>query len=127
MIRERRRTDQGTAPWHPSVERATILRNFFGVELGAAGVRAELAPAQCRIMIHVDCGGDAGKTKWFFDHIQAAQLDYDIIGRGLGLMYWYPEAVLTKNIKIWNGGATATFDDNARALPSIDVLKGSRN
>jgi len=33
-------------------------------------------------------------------------------GAGLGVLYWYPEAVRVKNYGIYNNGATALFDSN---------------
>ena len=33
-----------------------------------------------KIMIHVDCGGDRGKTRWFFDKLNSYDIPYDVIG-----------------------------------------------
>ncbi len=46
-----------------------------GVRAGAAG-----APAP-RIALHIDRGGDWATTRWFFDHIEAAHVPYDIIAQ----------------------------------------------
>jgi arabinogalactan endo-1,4-beta-galactosidase len=44
---------------------------------------------QPRIMIHIDRGGDNGGSQWFFDHILAEGVDFDVIGES-----YYP---------IWHG------------------------
>jgi len=36
-------------------------------------------------------------------------------GLGLGVFWWYPEAIRTQGIHIWNGGRTALFDDTGDA------------
>jgi arabinogalactan endo-1,4-beta-galactosidase len=42
---------------------------------------------------------------------------------GMGVLYWYPEAVQVPGYNIYNGGATALFDDNRRALPALSVFE----
>jgi arabinogalactan endo-1,4-beta-galactosidase len=44
-------------------------------------------------------------------------------GRGIGVIYWYPEAIPVKGLKVWNGGATALFDDQGNALPALDAFR----
>ncbi len=39
-----------------------------------------------RIAIHIDRGGDWPKTRWFFDHLEAAHVPFDIIAES-----YYPE------------------------------------
>jgi arabinogalactan endo-1,4-beta-galactosidase len=52
------------------------------LKAGARGVRLATTPSdQVRIMIHIDCGGDWPVTKWFFDHLEEARVDYDMIGQ----------------------------------------------
>jgi len=34
-----------------------------------------------RIVVHIDCGGDWPVTKWYFDHLTTAEVDFDIIGQ----------------------------------------------
>jgi arabinogalactan endo-1,4-beta-galactosidase len=47
-----------------------------------AGVRSVTTPADhVRIVVHIDCGGDWPVTKWYFDHLNEADVDYDIIGQ----------------------------------------------
>ncbi|HTR40703.1 MAG TPA: glycosyl hydrolase 53 family protein [Pseudomonadales bacterium] len=47
-----------------------------------AGVRSATTPQDhVRIIIHIDCGGDWPVTKWYFDHLTEAGVDYDVIGQ----------------------------------------------
>jgi arabinogalactan endo-1,4-beta-galactosidase len=47
-----------------------------------AGVRSATTPKDhVRIIIHIDCGGDWLVTKWYFDHLTAAGVDYNVIGQ----------------------------------------------
>jgi arabinogalactan endo-1,4-beta-galactosidase len=41
---------------------------------------------------------------------------------GEGLVYWYPEGIQVHNTYIYNGGATALFDQNGNALPAINAF-----
>jgi arabinogalactan endo-1,4-beta-galactosidase len=46
------------------------------------GVRSATTPADhVRIVVHIDCGGDWPVTQWYFDHLNAAHVDYDVIGQ----------------------------------------------
>lgn len=47
-------------------------------------------PGQPRTILHVESGGDLAKSLWWFRHVRAAKLDYDIIG-----LSYYPD---------WHGG-----------------------
>src|ERR1039457_1817046 len=52
------------------------------LKAASAGVRSATAPADhVRIIVHIDCGGDWPVTKWYFDHLNEARVDYDIIGQ----------------------------------------------
>jgi arabinogalactan endo-1,4-beta-galactosidase len=52
------------------------------IKAGAAGVRsATTAGDHVRIIIHIDCGGDWPVTQWYFDHLIAAGVDFDVIGQ----------------------------------------------
>ncbi len=42
--------------------------------------------------------------------------------RGLGVNYWYPEAIEVDGMHIWNGGATALFDSNGLILPGAHAI-----
>ena len=46
------------------------------------GVRSVTTPEdRVRIIIHIDCGGDWPVTKWYFDHLTTAGVNYDVIGQ----------------------------------------------
>ena len=52
------------------------------VKAGVGGVRSVTTPQDhVRIVIHIDCGGDWPVTKWYFDHLAKARVDYDVIGQ----------------------------------------------
>jgi arabinogalactan endo-1,4-beta-galactosidase len=44
-------------------------------------------------------------------------------GKGLGIFYWFPEAVPVKGHSTWLSGATALFDENGHALPAISAME----
>lgn len=39
-------------------------------------------------------------------------------GHGLGVLWWYPEAVQVPGLFVWGGGALALFDEGGRTLPA---------
>lgn len=48
---------------------------------GIRGINESLAPGDTvKTMIHIDRGGDNGGSRWFFDHLTAQNVDFDIIG-----------------------------------------------
>ena len=51
------------------------------LKAGIRGVRAGAGDTPPRIAIHIDRGGDWATTRWFFDHVTAAHVDYDIIAQ----------------------------------------------
>ncbi|HLX95629.1 MAG TPA: glycosyl hydrolase 53 family protein [Verrucomicrobiae bacterium] len=52
------------------------------IKAGVSGVRSVTTPGDhVRIIIHIDCGGDWPVTRWYFDHLARAGVDYDIIGQ----------------------------------------------
>jgi len=53
---------------------------------GIRGVRGGALGQPVRIAIHIDRGGDWATTRWFFDHVAAAGVEYDIIAQS-----FYPE------------------------------------
>lgn len=56
------------------------------LKAGIRGVRAGLLPGDSvRVMLHYSQGGSIGGTQWFFDHIEAYAVPYDLIG-----MSYYP-------------------------------------
>ncbi len=54
---------------------ATLLRAAI------RGARAPLAPGDSvRIMVHLDCGGNAEGTAWFFRNLEARGVRFDLVG-----------------------------------------------
>ena len=52
------------------------------LQAGIRGVREGAGDAKKPlIMLHIDQGGNAETTKWFFDHIFAAHVAFDVIGQ----------------------------------------------
>lgn len=52
------------------------------IQAGVAGVRSATGPEDhVQIVIHIDCGGDWPVTRWYFDHLAKAGVDYNIIGQ----------------------------------------------
>ena len=49
------------------------------LKAGIRGVKSGAGDTPPRIAIHIDQGGNWAVTKWFFDHVEAAHADYDII------------------------------------------------
>lgn len=48
---------------------------------GIRGVNESIDPSDTvKIMIHIDRGGDNNGSQWFFDHLLAQNVDFDIIG-----------------------------------------------
>ncbi len=51
------------------------------LKAGIRGVRGALGPGESvRIMLHYSEGGSIGGTQWFFDHMDASGVPYDVIG-----------------------------------------------
>jgi arabinogalactan endo-1,4-beta-galactosidase len=52
------------------------------LKAASEGVRSTTTPADnVRIIVHIDCGGDWPVTRWYFDHLTSAGVDFDIIGQ----------------------------------------------
>jgi arabinogalactan endo-1,4-beta-galactosidase len=51
------------------------------IKAGIRGVRSAAGNTPVKIVIHIDCGGDWPVTRWYFDHLTQANVDYDIIGQ----------------------------------------------
>jgi len=56
------------------------------LKAGIRGVMEGAGDTPPRIAIHIDRGGDWATTEWFFDHLEAAHVPYDIIAES-----FYPE------------------------------------
>ena len=51
------------------------------LKAGIRGVKAAAGDTPPKIAIHIDRGGDWATTQWFFDHLERAHVDYDIIAQ----------------------------------------------
>jgi arabinogalactan endo-1,4-beta-galactosidase len=51
------------------------------LKAGIRGVKSAAGSNPPRIAIHIDKGANWEVTRWFFDHLTAAQVDYDIIAQ----------------------------------------------
>ena len=65
---------------------------------GIRGVKTAAGDTPPRIAIHIDQGASWPVTQWFFDHLNAAHVDYDIIAQS-----FYPE---------WNHGTLGQLWEN---------------
>ncbi len=70
------------------------------LKAGIRGVKAGAGDTPPRIAIHIDKGGSWTVTKWFFDHLTAAHVEYDIIAES-----FYPP---------WHHGQLADLQENMR-------------
>jgi arabinogalactan endo-1,4-beta-galactosidase len=172
------------------------------LKAGIRGVRGALVPGDSvRIMLHYSQGGNSGGTQWFFDHVNAGGVPYDLIGlsyypwwhgtlaalqanlratalrygrdivvvetsypwraggwegmatnraamtwpvsapgqaqflqdvleavaatpdgHGVGLIWWYPEAVEVSGLFVWGAGSLALFDAGGNVLSAASVF-----
>jgi arabinogalactan endo-1,4-beta-galactosidase len=44
-------------------------------------------------------------------------------GKGRGVFWWYPEAILTGDLHVWLGGDCALFDNEGCVLPAASAIK----
>ncbi len=68
------------------------------LKAGVRGVKAGAGDTPPKIVLHIDCGGDWQVTQWWFDHIKAADVPYDIIGQSFYPRYHGTLAMLQENI-----------------------------
>jgi arabinogalactan endo-1,4-beta-galactosidase len=68
------------------------------IKAGVRGVRAGAADSPVEIIMHIDCGGDWPVTKWWFDHLTNANVDYDIIGQSFYPRWHGTPTLLQENI-----------------------------
>ena len=40
-----------------------------------------------------------------------------------GMLWWYPEAIPVRGLRVWNGGATALFGTDGEALPALEAFR----
>jgi arabinogalactan endo-1,4-beta-galactosidase len=76
------------------------------LKAGARGVQDGAGGESVRIVLHIHCGGDWSKTKWFFENIEKRDVPYDIIG--LSYYPWWHGSMQDLRENISN--AVATFD-----------------
>jgi arabinogalactan endo-1,4-beta-galactosidase len=68
------------------------------LKAGIRGVKSAAGTTPPRIAIHIDKGANWETTQWFFDHLDQAHVEYDIIAQS-----FYPE---------WNHGTLEELWDN---------------
>jgi arabinogalactan endo-1,4-beta-galactosidase len=68
------------------------------LKAGIRGVKAASGNTQPKIILHTDTGGDWPVTQWWFDHVTAAQVDYDIMGLSFYPKYHGTLAMLQQNM-----------------------------
>lgn len=77
--------------------------------------------------------GAAFEPNYEFDVSAAGQKDYlqavvDAVeavpnSMGQGVFWWYPEAVPTSGLSVWEGGRYGLFDQSGEALPALEVFE----
>ena len=81
----------GTQRW---AEFTTLLK------AGIAGARDGNPPFHdLRVMVHIDRGGDNGGSQWFYDHILAQNVNFDIIGLSYYPWWHGPLSALQANLQ----------------------------
>jgi arabinogalactan endo-1,4-beta-galactosidase len=68
------------------------------IKAGIRGVKAGAGNTPPKIILHIDCGGDWQVTQWWFDHIAAAGVEYDIIGQSFYPRYHGTLPMLQENM-----------------------------
>jgi arabinogalactan endo-1,4-beta-galactosidase len=68
------------------------------LKAGIRGVKSGAGDTPPQIIMHIDCGGDWQVTKWWFDHVTAAKIDYDIIGQSFYPKYHGTLAMLQQTM-----------------------------
>jgi arabinogalactan endo-1,4-beta-galactosidase len=70
------------APPEPYDDEKQWSRLIRVLKAASRGVRSATTPEDhVRIIVHIDCGGDWPVTKWYFDHLTSAGVDFDVIGQ----------------------------------------------
>jgi len=85
----------------PNADTLAAWQAFTGLlKAGIRGVRDALAPGDTvRIMLHYSQGGSAAGTQWFFDHMSAYGVPYDLIGLSYYPFWHGTLAALTANLQ----------------------------
>jgi arabinogalactan endo-1,4-beta-galactosidase len=69
------------------------------IKAGLAGARAANPRGhRLRTMLHIDRGGDNGGSRWFFDHVLAQGVQFDVIGESFYPFWHGPMAALAANL-----------------------------
>jgi arabinogalactan endo-1,4-beta-galactosidase len=93
-------TDQ--APPFPGYDDAKQWDNLTRLlKAGVKGAKAAAGKSPLKIAIHIDQGGHWDKTQWFFDHVEAAKVPYDIIAQSCYPQYGHatPEELLNNMVQ----------------------------
>ncbi|MBN2589319.1 MAG: glycosyl hydrolase 53 family protein [Sedimentisphaerales bacterium] len=69
------------------------------IKAGLQGVKAGAGDSPLQTIIHIDCGGDWPITKWFFDHLAEANVEFDAIGQSFYPNYHGTLDGLQKNME----------------------------
>jgi len=63
-----------------------------------------------------------GQKAYVEQLVKAVQSTPD--GRGIGVMWWFPEAIPVKGLRVWFGGGMALFGPDGGVLPAAGALVG---
>lgn len=92
----------GQAPPFPEYDDATQWDHLTRLlKAGVKGAKAGAGKSPLKIAIHIDQGGHWDKTQWFFDHVEAAKVPYDIIAQSCYPQYGHatPEELLNNMVQ----------------------------
>ena len=82
-------------PYDDATQWSNLIRF---IKAGVRGVRGGATDRPVKIVSHIDCGGDWPISKWYFDHLADANVDYDIIGQSFYPNYHGTLAGLQRNM-----------------------------
>jgi arabinogalactan endo-1,4-beta-galactosidase len=92
----------GQAPPFPEYDDSKQWDNLTRLlKAGVKGAKAAAGKSPLQIAIHIDQGGHWDKTQWFFDHVEAAKVPYDIIAQSCYPQYGHatPEELLNNMVQ----------------------------
>ena len=92
----------GQAPPFPEYDDDRQWDNLTRLlKAGVKGAKAAAGKSPLKIAIHIDQGGHWDKTQWFFDHVEAAKVPYDIIAQSCYPQYGHatPEELLNNMVQ----------------------------
>lgn len=80
-------------------DESAVWKNVIAfLKAGIRGVKAGAGDTPPKIILHIDCGGDWQTTKWWFDHVTDAHVDWDIMGQSFYPKYHGTLAMLQQNM-----------------------------